>query len=90
MTSQLWQRGRRRPLTHPTTEISVQTRDAMGEWRIGKAYTEFMSHWRVDQPISGKDDVCLSCDRLRQLQQLACSLGQALRGQKDGFLQFLG
>lgn len=49
-----------------------------------------MSHQRIDQPVARDNDICLGRDRLREAQELACGLGEALRRDEDGFLQVCG
>lgn len=53
-------------------------------------YTELIGHGRIDEPVSRKNDVCLRRDGLGKLEQASCSLREALRGDKDCFLEILG
>jgi hypothetical protein len=49
-----------------------------------------VGHGGVNEPVSREYHIGLSRDRLRQIEKLAGSLREALRGNEYGFLEVLG
>lgn len=58
-----------------------------GEAGGRRRYAKLVRHHGLDEPVSRQQDIGLGGDGLRQLEEDAGGLGEALRREEDGVLQ---